>query len=71
MRQMTKMVAPIVPHLAEEVYEAAGGLHSSVFLEEWEPETEWQDPEASKVMTALLGLRTAVNGVMQQAREDK
>lgn len=36
---MLKIVAPIVPHLAEEVYEAAGqGAQSSVFLDHWSPE---------------------------------
>lgn len=68
---MVKMVAPIVPHLAEEVYEAAGGSQSSLFLEGWTPETNRLDSEACETMTALLSMRTLVLGMMEEARQAK
>lgn len=71
MVRMLKMVAPIVPHLAEEVYESVGGEQSSVFLEGWTPETKWTDNSASGQMTALLAMRGSVMGLMEEARQAK
>lgn len=30
------MIAPMLPHLAEEFYEASRGAQSSIFLETWQ-----------------------------------
>jgi isoleucyl-tRNA synthetase len=47
---MIKIVAPIVPHLAEEVYETCRTRHasdrspSSVFMEHWKPSVSCRSP---------------------------
>ncbi|KAJ7755391.1 tRNA synthetases class I-domain-containing protein [Mycena maculata] len=69
---MNSIMAPIVPHLAEEIHEAFNETEASVFMEEWKTlESEWQDPQASDEMKMLLRLRTAVLAGLEEARADK
>ncbi|KAK8858784.1 isoleucine-tRNA ligase [Kwoniella newhampshirensis] len=48
--RLTQIIAPITPHLAEELYEhsAAGGTESSVFLETWQPDRLTEDARSAK-----------------------
>ncbi|KAJ6571758.1 tRNA synthetases class I-domain-containing protein [Mycena capillaripes] len=69
---MNFIMAPIVPHLAEEVHEAFNETESSVFMTQWKPlELEWNDPKANEEMKMLLRLRTAVLAGLEEARADK
>ncbi|GMK54006.1 hypothetical protein CspeluHIS016_0105920 [Cutaneotrichosporon spelunceum] len=68
-----KMIAPIVPHLAEEVYESMGATHrkKSVFLEHWTEGKSWIDQEAADEMAVLLDIRGEVLSMLETARQDK
>lgn len=82
-----KIIAPIVPHLAEEVYEATGspGRKPSVFLEHWKENVRrsrtsviliplqdaWIDRAAADEMSVLLEIRNVVLGMLEGARQDK
>ncbi|BEI97092.1 hypothetical protein CcaverHIS631_0206810 [Cutaneotrichosporon cavernicola] len=68
-----KMIAPIVPHLAEEVYESTRSNHhkSSVFLEQWAKGESWIDKEAADEMAVLLAVRGEVLSMLETARQDK
>ncbi|CAK9784570.1 mitochondrial putative Isoleucyl-tRNA synthetase [Cutaneotrichosporon oleaginosum] len=70
-----KIVAPIVPHLAEEVYEAMSvgspQRKKSVFLEHWTDGESWIDTEAADHMAAILAIRNEVLGMLETARQDK
>ncbi|KAJ7173766.1 tRNA synthetases class I-domain-containing protein [Mycena filopes] len=69
---MTCIMAPIVPHLAEEIHEASKETDSSVFMTGWTPlDAEWSDPKAAEDMKVLLRLRTAVLKGLEDARADK
>ncbi|KAJ7136038.1 tRNA synthetases class I-domain-containing protein [Mycena epipterygia] len=69
---MNFIMAPIVPHLAEEIHEAFNETESSVFTTEWKSlESEWHDPKANEEMKQLLRLRTAVLAALEGARADK
>ncbi|KAI9432988.1 tRNA synthetases class I-domain-containing protein [Lactarius indigo] len=70
------IIAPVLPHLAEEIHSTLHGRPtaeisngSSVFTKTWVPlSSEWHDPTAGKEMTQLLQVRSAVLGLLEQAR---
>ncbi|GAA5989113.1 hypothetical protein JCM10908_001163 [Rhodotorula pacifica] len=75
------VLAPMAPLLAEEIHHYAQGHQKdpsenesarSVFEKGW-PEAPplWKAPETKATMLELLGLRDAVNGLLEQARNDK
>ncbi|KAF7349261.1 hypothetical protein MSAN_01715600 [Mycena sanguinolenta] len=69
---MNSIMAPLVPHLAEEIHEAFNETESSIFMSRWEPLTaEWDDPKANEEMKMLLRLRTVVLAGLEEARGDK
>ncbi|KAJ7637112.1 isoleucyl-tRNA synthetase [Roridomyces roridus] len=69
---MNFIMAPVVPHLAEEIHEAFNETQESVFKKEWKTlDSEWHDPQANEEMKSLLQLRTAVLGGLEKARTDK
>ncbi|KAJ7512047.1 tRNA synthetases class I-domain-containing protein [Mycena galericulata] len=69
---MNSIMAPIVPHLAEEIHEVFNETESSVFVEGWKTlEPQWQDFKASDEMKMLLRLRSAVLAGLEGARADK
>ncbi|KAE9386150.1 isoleucyl-tRNA synthetase [Gymnopus androsaceus JB14] len=74
----TSILAPILPHLAEEIHEhfyhsaAEPKTTTSFFENPWKPlDPEWEDPEAAKDMHSLLRVRKAVLGLLEKARGDK
>ncbi|KZP15924.1 isoleucyl-tRNA synthetase [Athelia psychrophila] len=69
---MTSIMAPIVPQLAEEVHHTTQGHGPSVFVKKWTPlSSEWDDPTTEQDMQVLLGVRSTVLGVIEQARSNK
>ncbi|KAJ7057865.1 tRNA synthetases class I-domain-containing protein [Mycena amicta] len=77
---MEHIMAPIVPHLAEEIHEAFTETETSIFKTEWksllqsnsrEKDSKWHDTQASEEMGLLLRLRSAVLSGLEEAREDK
>ncbi|KAJ7039834.1 tRNA synthetases class I-domain-containing protein [Mycena alexandri] len=69
---MNFIMAPIVPHLAEEIHEVFNETGSSIFVTQWKPlDAEWCDPKAAQDMKILLRLRTAVLKGLEEARGDK
>ncbi|KAJ7234625.1 isoleucyl-tRNA synthetase [Mycena haematopus] len=69
---MNSIMAPLVPHLAEEIHEAFNETESSTFMSQWEPlDPGWDDPKANEEMKMLLRLRTAVLAGLEEARGDK
>ncbi|KAJ7207110.1 tRNA synthetases class I-domain-containing protein [Mycena pura] len=69
---MNFVMAPIVPHLAEEIHEAFNETQSSVFMTQWKSVgPEWYDPRTNEEMKMLLRLRTAVLAGLEEARADK
>ncbi|ESK91771.1 isoleucyl-trna synthetase [Moniliophthora roreri MCA 2997] len=69
---VTNIVAPVLPHLAEEVNATHYGSSTSVFANKWTPlETDWQDPEAFKDMNTLLSVRKVVLILLEKARTAK
>ncbi|TFK49438.1 isoleucyl-tRNA synthetase [Heliocybe sulcata] len=77
LRTMVSVMAPVVPHLAEEIhYTLSRGddpsSGSSVFTKKWEPmPSEWEDPSAEKDMNHLLRVRTVVLNLLEKARSNK
>ncbi|KAJ7695476.1 tRNA synthetases class I-domain-containing protein [Mycena rosella] len=69
---MNFIMAPIVPHLAEEIHEAFRETEASVFTTPWMTlDSEWHDPKANEEMKMLLRLRNAVLAGLESARGDK
>lgn len=71
---MTRILAPILPHLAEEIHFCRSGANtsSSVFTTPWTPlAAEWHDPVVEQEFLNLLRLRTVVLGLLEQARQAK
>ncbi|KZT70474.1 isoleucyl-tRNA synthetase [Daedalea quercina L-15889] len=70
---MTSIVAPILPYLAEEIYETLhNGNGSSVFMKKWSPLSgQWVDPEVEWKMGHLLHVRTQVLSALEEARQAK
>ncbi|KDQ60188.1 hypothetical protein JAAARDRAFT_598772 [Jaapia argillacea MUCL 33604] len=74
---MTSIIAPILPHLAEEIYhilqqheDKAEG--ASVFTKKWSPlPAEWEDALVEKDMNELLRVRAVVLSLLENAREQK
>ncbi|PCH44886.1 isoleucyl-tRNA synthetase [Wolfiporia cocos MD-104 SS10] len=70
---MTRVAAPILPYVAEEIHQILNGdTESSVFSQQWMPTTSsWEDLEAEREMDDLLRVRTKVLSVLARAREAK
>ncbi|KAJ2930974.1 hypothetical protein H1R20_g6118, partial [Candolleomyces eurysporus] len=69
---LTKMMAPILPHLAEEVHATWKGDGTSVFMTPWNPlDAQWSDPQAAKEMDWYMQLRSPVLSLLEQARMKK
>ncbi|CAL1708916.1 unnamed protein product [Somion occarium] len=66
------MIAPILPHLAEEVHQVLHrheGEVPSVFTKTWKPlDVHWYNPQIEKMMKPILSLRTEVMSVLEGAR---
>ncbi|KAJ3911869.1 hypothetical protein F5877DRAFT_85463 [Lentinula edodes] len=74
----TSILAPILPHLAEEIHQHLArdqNLHpkSKSFFEKGgkPPDLEWEDYAAAKDMSYLLKIRKAVLGLLEEARGHK
>ncbi|KAL7420686.1 isoleucine-tRNA ligase [Cryptotrichosporon argae] len=70
---LLKMVAPIAPYLAEELY-AHVGQQPSVFLDHWLDESAQElaaEEEDTGVMRDLLTIRTEVMAMVERTRNDK
>jgi len=73
---LVHIIAPVLPHLAEEIYSTLRGRPSaeishgpSVFTKPWVPlSSEWHDATAGKEMAQLLQVRSTVLGLLEQAR---
>ncbi|GAA5903873.1 isoleucine--tRNA ligase ISM1 [Sporobolomyces salmoneus] len=76
------ILSPLAPLLAEEIYHFSRGATKdpsietdrgeSVFEKKWpQPSKEWNDPVVKSEMEELLGLRTEVMSLLEQARNDK
>lgn len=73
---LVHIIAPVLPHLAEEIHSTLRGRPSaeisrgpSVFTKPWVPlSSEWHDVTAGKEMAQLLQVRSAVLGLLEQAR---
>ncbi len=61
LREFSKVVAPFVPFMAEEVYRRAGGEKESVHLEDW-PGVEKVD---SKIIEDMQKVRDVVTGALE------
>ncbi|KII91192.1 hypothetical protein PLICRDRAFT_37894 [Plicaturopsis crispa FD-325 SS-3] len=74
---ITSVMAPVLPHLAEEIHhinqrgtDKAAGL--SVFATTPTPlGAEWHEPEVREEMDQLLGVRSVVLSLLEQARQAK
>ncbi|GAA5983162.1 hypothetical protein JCM5350_007903 [Sporobolomyces pararoseus] len=76
------ILSPLAPLLAEEIYHYSKGATkdpasedepaSSVFERIWKkPDPEWNDVTVKNEMDELLSLRTQVQGLLEEARNDK
>ncbi|KAI6045227.1 tRNA synthetases class I-domain-containing protein [Pisolithus marmoratus] len=73
LRTMTSVLAPVLPHLAEEIHDQyAQDAQLSFFTQKWTPlNAEWSDYLAEKDMNSLLGVRSIVLALLERARGDK
>ncbi|EPQ53661.1 isoleucyl-tRNA synthetase [Gloeophyllum trabeum ATCC 11539] len=77
LRTMVFVMAPILPHLAEDVHHVMSGAEDpasgrSVFTTTWEPlPSEWENPCVEGDMNRLLSLRTDVLALLEKARRNK
>ncbi|WVN90528.1 uncharacterized protein L203_105764 [Cryptococcus depauperatus CBS 7841] len=63
LERLTKIIAPIVPHLAEELYDhTENGTEDS---------TTWVNPAVTRDMEKLLELRPGVQQLIEHARSDR
>ncbi|KAL1920073.1 uncharacterized protein VTP21DRAFT_1219 [Calcarisporiella thermophila] len=72
----TLALAPITPHLSEEIYEHLRGIspqkQDSVFRLGWYPaEERWNDARLSEDWEVLKRVRGEVNQVLERARQEK
>ncbi|KAI0777213.1 isoleucyl-tRNA synthetase [Trametes elegans] len=69
---MTKVLAPVLPHLAEEIHATLHGVDApSVFTTLWTPlPDEFVDAKAEEDMDKLLRIRSKVFALLEQARKD-
>ncbi|KAF8067764.1 tRNA synthetases class I-domain-containing protein [Lyophyllum atratum] len=69
---MTSVLAPVLPHLAEEIHSSWKSDGLSVFMTPWRPlSSQWKDTEAAEDMAELLRLRGVVLSLLEQARGKK
>ncbi|THV04716.1 isoleucyl-tRNA synthetase [Dendrothele bispora CBS 962.96] len=69
---MTSVLAPVMPHLAEEIHQSYHNSDTSFFQKKWLPlGTEWEDLEAQKEMNQLLKIRKTVLSLLEEARGRK
>ncbi|KAG5645509.1 hypothetical protein DXG03_005919 [Asterophora parasitica] len=69
---MTSVLAPVLPHLAEEIHNSWKLGGSSVFMTPWRPlDTGWHDLRAAEDMSELLRVRGVVLSLLEQARGNK
>jgi len=68
----TKVMAPVLPYLAEEIHATWKADNKSVFMTPWTPlNDEWKDLQAASDMSQLLAVRDTVLSLMEKARRDK
>jgi len=73
---LVHIIAPVLPHLAEEIHSTLDGKSSvempegsSVFSKPWTPlSQDWHDPTVEQEMAQLLRVRGTVLGLLEQAR---
>ncbi|KAF8630473.1 hypothetical protein AX15_002904 [Amanita polypyramis BW_CC] len=69
---ITPIMAPVLPHLAEEIHEHWKSNGKSVFANKWMPlSSEWEDAEAASIMPEYLRLRSSVLALLEKARAQK
>ncbi|ODO00230.1 isoleucine-tRNA ligase [Cryptococcus amylolentus CBS 6273] len=72
LKRMIQIMAPIIPHLAEELYQNIDALEdSSAFLGTWEPSDAWSDPALQKDVGYLLAIKPLVSQLVEEARAAK
>ncbi|KAI0634849.1 isoleucyl-tRNA synthetase [Trametes polyzona] len=69
---MTNVLAPVLPHLAEEIHSTLHGPDApSVFAQPWVPvPDEFVDAQAEADMSKLFRIREKVFALLEQARKD-
>ncbi|KAF8908660.1 hypothetical protein CPB84DRAFT_171098 [Gymnopilus junonius] len=69
---MTRVMAPVLPYLAEEIHATWKADSKSVFMTPWMPmSNEWKDLPAAADMAQLLAVRDTVLSLLEKARRDK
>ncbi|KAL5484444.1 hypothetical protein EMCRGX_G020949 [Ephydatia muelleri] len=69
---LTKSVAPIAPHLAEEIAQHYPFENGSVFKAGWEDcPVEWHQPSIAAEFGVIRSVRDITNKALDQARSDK
>lgn len=58
--ELSKVMAPFTPFIAEEVYKAVGGIKESVHLEDW-PETQVSSVDNVVILTDMMETRRIVS----------
>ncbi|KAF9559444.1 isoleucyl-tRNA synthetase [Agrocybe pediades] len=69
---MTKVMAPVIPYLAEEIHATWKADGKSVFATPWQPiDAQWKDVKVLSEMALLLDVRDTVLVLLEQARRQK
>ncbi|KAG6887858.1 hypothetical protein C0992_010462 [Termitomyces sp. T32_za158] len=69
---MTSVLAPVLPHLAEEIHNTRNPDGSSVFMTPWRRmSSEWRDEQVASDMAELLRVRSVVLLLLERARGNK
>ncbi|KAG6816435.1 hypothetical protein H0H87_006097 [Tephrocybe sp. NHM501043] len=69
---MTSVLAPVLPHLAEDIHNTRNPDGSSMFMTSWKPlNSKWKDEQAAKDMAELLRVRGVVRLLLERARGNK
>jgi isoleucyl-tRNA synthetase len=74
LENLAKAIAPVLSHLAEDIWQHLPypTPYRSVFAAGWvRLDAEWKQPALARQWEQLRDLRTEVNKVMEQARNDK
>ncbi|KAF8646469.1 hypothetical protein AX16_007205 [Volvariella volvacea WC 439] len=72
LRTMTSVLAPVLPHLAEEIHATWNRDNTSVFMKPWTPlSSEWNDAQLAAEFKDLLELRKVVLALLEKARGNK
>ncbi|HIK54235.1 MAG TPA: isoleucine--tRNA ligase [Synechococcales cyanobacterium M55_K2018_004] len=74
LENLARAIAPVLSHLAEDIWQFLpyATPYQSVFESGWvKLEQQWQNPELAQTWEQLRHLRTEVNKVLEQARNDK